>query len=667
MHPLYRPDIDGLRAVAVLSVLIHHAFPEHFRTGYIGVDVFFVISGFLISCILFASLEQGRFSLLDFYRRRILRIFPALVTVVLAVFLAGWYVLFSSEFAQLGRHIVAGAGFVSNFLLWSEAGYFDTTSYDKPLLHLWSLGIEEQFYILWPWLLWLFWSRHLGFLALTGCLLLLSFAWNLREVMLGHDTADFYSPLSRLWELMAGGCLAYMHQHAARFPRLHQWRLRWQGLQSWAGLALLVTGLVVLKGHLAYPGYRALLPVTGALLLISAGPEPWVNRYLLANRPMVWVGLISYPLYLWHWPLLALAHVIEGRLPDVELRFQLMGLSVLLATLTYVAIERPVRFGLQKRDRAAWSLVAAMLLLAALGAATDRAQGFPARAANANEHVLGMSQALQAPVVDQQFCRQLYQVQPGREVLCALHSPEPYYLMVGDSHAGSLSLGVAAHQDLFPDMLLASPGCLPLVDSYVQSSRLPPGDHRCRSLAQAVFMALDRIPSLRHVLLVNRGPIYFTSVDFGVHPQTDIAIYDHEDRRQSGVAAMQAWLSGYDDLVSRLEARGVRVSFMIDWPELDFVPRACVPRAIELGSRHACTIARARVEERQHDYRQLIARLQAMHPSLDVYDSNRLFCGDDSCSALVGGVLQYLDDDHLTQRGSESVLLGFLHHGASHP
>jgi peptidoglycan/LPS O-acetylase OafA/YrhL len=175
-HPKYRADIDGLRAIAVLSVVGFHAFPAVLKGGFIGVDIFFVISGFLISTIMFENLQRNQFSFLEFYTRRILRIFPALLTILVACFAFGWFVLVTDEYTQLAKHIVGGAGFVSNFILWNESGYFDNSSDTKPLLHLWSLGIEEQFYIFYPVFLWLAWQRRINLLIATLAIALISLA-----------------------------------------------------------------------------------------------------------------------------------------------------------------------------------------------------------------------------------------------------------------------------------------------------------------------------------------------------------------------------------------------------------------------------------------------------------------------------------------------------------
>jgi peptidoglycan/LPS O-acetylase OafA/YrhL len=211
-HPKYRADIDGLRAIAVLGVVAFHAFPELLPGGFIGVDIFFVISGFLISTIIFENIEAKSFSFVDFYCRRIRRIFPALLLVIAASFAFAWFVLLPAEFKQLGKHILGGAGFFSNLLLWSESGYFDKSAEAKPLLHLWSLGIEEQFYIVWPLLLWAGWKLRINWLALIFSITVLSFFLNLHMVY-ADAVATFYSPLTRFWELSVGAVLAFLSPH----------------------------------------------------------------------------------------------------------------------------------------------------------------------------------------------------------------------------------------------------------------------------------------------------------------------------------------------------------------------------------------------------------------------------------------------------------------------
>ena len=354
----YRRDVDGLRALAVGSVVAYHAFPNLAKGGFIGVDIFFAISGFLISGIIFRALEEGAFSYADFYARRIKRIFPALIAVCASTLLVGWYVLLPDEFRQLGKHLAAGAGFVSNLALWGEAGYFDKAADTKPLLHLWSLGIEEQFYIVWPIVLGLVWRRRRGFLLVTAVIALASFAVNIATVA-HNPVAAFYSPLSRFWELMAGGVLAYLVMHRP------QSFVRGAELRSVAGAALFVAALLLLNKQSMFPGWWALLPTLGACLMISAGPQAWINRRLLGSPPLVWIGLISYPLYLWHWPILVFAAIINGKqLTPVE-RLAAVAAAVALAFLTYRYIE--ARFRHARTPRVPQGLGLALASIGVLG------------------------------------------------------------------------------------------------------------------------------------------------------------------------------------------------------------------------------------------------------------------------------------------------------------
>ncbi|MFS2206242.1 acyltransferase family protein [Variovorax sp. Varisp36] len=346
MHPKYRPDIDGLRAIAVGSVLAYHAFPSLLPGGFIGVDIFFVISGFLITTILLQSLAAGDFSYRDFYARRIRRIFPALVLVLLATLAFGWYVLLPGEFSQLGKQTTGGAAFFANLVFLGEAGYFDATAETKPLLHLWSLGIEEQFYIFWPLLLGLAWRRRWPMLRVTLAVAVISFLVNVLTVQ-PHRAAAFYSPLSRAWELMAGGLLAAMRLQAASNGSA-QPRPWTKHAQSVVGMGLIVLGLFMTRSTKAFPGWWALLPVLGAVSCIAAGPNGVLNRYLLSNRVMVWIGLISYPLYLWHWPLLSYARIVAGGEPPLQVRVVLVAAAVVLAWATYRFLERFVKLHLSQ-------------------------------------------------------------------------------------------------------------------------------------------------------------------------------------------------------------------------------------------------------------------------------------------------------------------------------
>lgn len=380
-HPKWRADIDGLRAVAVSSVVLFHAFPRQLEGGYVGVDIFFVISGFLISSIIFGSLNKAKFSFADFYARRVRRIFPALILVLLSCTVFGWHSLLADEFEQFGKELAGGAGFVSNLVLWSGAGYFDSAAELKPLLHLWSLGIEEQFYMIWPLLLWFAWKRKVNFLAVTLALAIASFLFNLYLIK-SDIVATFYSPLTRFWELLAGATLAYFNvqkkaaAQATGITPLPNPAIA--NAQSMIGAALLAAGIFLLDKDSQFPGYWALLPVLGAVLMIAAGEHAWLNKYVLSHKAMVWVGLISYPLYLWHWPLLAFPRIIEAGDPSWQVRAIAVVSAVVLAWLTYTLIEKRVR-ATQNTRNLTIALSSAMVVVGAAGLATLNAEGFKSR------------------------------------------------------------------------------------------------------------------------------------------------------------------------------------------------------------------------------------------------------------------------------------------------
>ena len=278
----YRADIDGLRAVAVISVLVYHAFPEQLPGGFVGVDVFFVISGFLISRIILSEIGNDTFTFTNFYSRRIRRIFPALFLVLAAVILIGWYTLLPTDFRKLGAHVLAGAGFFSNLLLYSEGGYFDTAAELKPLLHLWSLGIEEQYYLVWPLLLigfrnntrYVFW--FITAIALASFLLSL---WGSSR----YPHATFYLPPTRFWELMIGGMLAYWSLYKQRGilgPVDKAWGLSIDHVASIAGISCVVIAFFAIRPDSDFPGWWALLPTLGTALLIIAGP-PGTHKFAI--------------------------------------------------------------------------------------------------------------------------------------------------------------------------------------------------------------------------------------------------------------------------------------------------------------------------------------------------------------------------------------------------
>ena len=328
----YRPEIDGLRAIAVLGVLLFHAGIPFLSGGYVGVDVFFVISGYLITGIILDDCRKGRFSILAFYGRRVRRIFPALIVVLACSLIAGWFLLLPIHYEMLSKEALAAALFVPNFLFWSEAGYFDTKAILKPLLHLWSLGIEEQFYLVWPLTL-LFVARQ-RILTIRILIIVTIFSFALSVYMTPKNAASaFYLPQFRVWELSLGALIACI----GPLPASATTRSR----ASVLGLAGIALAMVFFKPDSRFPGYIAALPTLATAAVIWSGRDAVAARYFLSSNAVVYIGLISYPLYLWHWPLLSLARYrhIEGPLSSAGLLIA----SFILAAATYELAEKPFR------------------------------------------------------------------------------------------------------------------------------------------------------------------------------------------------------------------------------------------------------------------------------------------------------------------------------------
>ena len=644
----YRADIDGLRAIAVLSVIGFHAFPEWVPSGFIGVDIFFVISGYLISKHMLAELGSGTFSTPVFYARRIKRIFPALILILLACAATGWVLLTPNEYELLGRPMAGGAAFVANFVFWKEAGYFDMLADTKPLLHLWSLGIEEQFYIAWPFLLTLLWHRarqRLGRILLG--LLALSFLYSVwlvnREV-----TAAFYSPLTRFWELGLGAALAYGVMHNT----LGAWHAH-RHLLSWLGLALIAVAVVVIEKTGLFPGAWALLPTVGTALLIYAGEGgSWLNRAVLSMRPLVWVGLISYPLYLWHWPLLAFARIVESETPSVEVRLTLILVGVVLAWLTYQWVERPVRAKpLAQAKRLIIGLCVAMLLLCVAGVVIRKLDGLTFRTQsklNGDVSTLTMGhdrQTLQAQCGVPDAQRHLFKQ-------CRSHGHTPSIAVFGDSKAEALYYGLARESRPSLGGVLIGSVLPPKLNA-------PPEDMQERANQLALQTILDT-PSIRVVLFV-----VALRNTFKINNDTGFI----EEGHSASVAA--DWINRYSKAIERVEQAGKRAVFVIDNPTFPD-PRSCISGGMTSSTllnqflrrkpNPRCTIPYADHLAGTQPYRQFTADLAKANPRLSIYDPTPLLCdvGRNTCSITREGKFLYSYSDHVSDYANSLVARDLL-------
>ena len=501
----YRPDIDGLRAIAVMMVIGFHAFPSIFKGGFVGVDIFFVISGYLISTILLRSLSQQTFSLTQFYRNRIKRIFPALLIVLIFCLIAGWYLLTAVEFKQLGKHVAAGSVFISNIIYMGERGYFDTASDTKPLLHLWSLAVEEQFYIVLPLLLWCLYKTKNKALEVVALIALCSFLLALFAT--SDSTVRFYSPQTRFWELLLGTIIA-CYQHCATTEQnlngrvaqlVFGWVNKWANFFSMFGIALIVISMAVINRQQTTPGVWTLIPTIGTSLLIIVGMKGWFNRTILSSRVFVAIGLISYPLYLWHWPLLVLNTIVEGTRPSVAHRLIAIALTFVLSIATYFLIERPIRFG-RKENLKTILLIALMVCIGGCGYVIYREGGYAER--TFAQQFKNVSEAIEDWESDAGLINVTYQ---GQSVSANSTQP-PEILFDGDSHIEQFLpriVQLTAQQRFPPSIFVLGAGC-PLIP-YVFESNLT----WCQNTLSRVMAVTEQTGSIKKVVIGGCWNCYF--------------------------------------------------------------------------------------------------------------------------------------------------------------
>jgi peptidoglycan/LPS O-acetylase OafA/YrhL len=631
-HPKYRPDIDGLRAIAVISVLIFHAFPEWLSGGFIGVDIFFVISGYLISHILFENLESGIFSFSNFYSRRIRRIFPALLLVLTSCYLAGWFILLANEFMQLGKHVVGGASFISNFYLWSESGYFDNIADTKPLLHLWSLAIEEQFYLVWPFVLWLVWKLRANPIIITLIIVLTSFIINIVSVY-SNPVDAFYSPLSRFWELLIGSCLAYIVLY--RKELISRWS-SWCDVISILGLSLFLVGILVVNNSL-FPGWWALLPTMSAAFLIFAGPNAWVNRHLLSNQIMVWFGLISFPLYLWHWPLLSFARIMKSDV-SVALRIALVVVSIILAWLTYLIIERPIRKDGRNLLKVA-ILVLLMILVGATGWSAYKREGLEFRYRKIMtikpEQLRDFAKWEHKGMYPTGSCNPGF-IYPDAYI-CAQTKPDelPDVVVFGDSHAFSAYWGISkafGSEGSNVKLVGKGSGCLP----FINQSKA-----ECTDLINQQIEWINEQQNIKTVIVSFRNPI--------ANSASLVEVSNFEKMMQ--------------DTFEHLQKNNKKIVYLLSVPEARLNPRLCVGE-FPMGrviNQEQCKFPLQRETDKQAVYRKTVFEVLKSHPNIAVFDPASVLCPDNMCSINSRETIIWMDENHISESAShiqaEKILL----------
>lgn len=641
IHTNYRPDIDGLRAFSVFFVIGYHAFPEIFKAGFIGVDIFFVISGYLISSILIRNLKNNSFSFLDFYIRRIRRIFPALILVLVVCFAFGWFSLFPIEFKQLGKHIAGSAGFISNFILWNESGYFDNAANTKPMLHIWSLGIEEQFYFIWPLILWLIFKIRINYLLFIIFLIIVSFSFNVYEAKI-DKVATFYSPLTRFWELLVGGLLAIIKDDykGSVNSELNS------NFLSIFGVGLILLAFFFIDDESAYPGILALFPVIGSFFLILAGNNSIFNQIVLSNKVLVWFGLISFPLYLWHWPLISFARIVESDFPNENYRLISIVISIFLSWVTYKFLEKPIRYKKSKLIPA--TLIILMTGIGLTGLHSYKNDGLPNRSyvSNFNEENFKMAFLFsEDDPISHKKCMDTYGLKDFIRYCNLTSSKKAKIALIGDSHARALYDGLAFYLKKYNQDLLNLGGRLFLdVETY------PIGDKKEIEVYKGGIRATQFVlqePSIEIVVMVSKGH-YLTDNNWVFKL---INNQNLKDKKQVWEIAMRKTLD------SAIE-NNKEVVFVIDNPSLGFDPKSCIygrPFSKNNSIKKSCTIPKSKYENESKIYRKLVMSILNDYPSVKVFDAAEYLCDEKKCYGMLNGKILYRDNDHLSLEGGKLI------------
>ena len=647
----YRPDIDGLRAIAVISVVIFHAFPYTLPGGFVGVDIFFVISGFLITSIILSKLKGNSFSFVEFYTRRILRLFPALISVLAACLAIGWFVLLQDEYFKLGTQVTAGALFISNFLMFAETGYFDVYSGLKPLLHLWSLGVEEQFYIFWPLFCYVIIRTKLIYSFAIKIFISFSFLLCVIVTYISRDLA-FYFPLTRFWELAIGAFIAdsaLRHRPSVGLKTAHCAQ-RLPDAIAFAGIALIVWSLFSIKTKFSFPGFWALSPVIGAAMIISAGPSAWLNRVVMSNRALVFIGLISYPLYLWHWPLLALVRICEGTFREAPLQSRLFALvlSTGLACATFMWIERPLRFSIFKRRNAA-ALLAAMCLTAVAGGTIVWQQGIPSRV----QMIPASAQVLVEPYPHPQKNGNCIDHYPHfrNAWSCLLSEPKDADVIIfGDSHAHQYYRSLAKALNGKSVLNISAPGCLPFTSNS-----------KCKRIIDSIIEFIINNHSIKTIYMTGYFSFLASGFESGNVEGRRVAKFltDEERKRFQDSAAA---------VISSLTKLNKEVFIIIDIPDAIVKPISCIHTSSRImnmvrfpGARSDqasgdCAIDEAAFRRRIAPFDTALMDVLKEFPQIKVLDPRPHLCDGKQCWIIRDGVPLYWNSDHLTVEGADLVI-----------
>jgi peptidoglycan/LPS O-acetylase OafA/YrhL len=645
----YRRDIDGIRTIAVLSVVVYHFFPDVLPGGFIGVDIFFVISGFLITQNILTQHALQRFSMRDFYERRIRRILPALSVVLIATSVIAWISLYLSEFRDLGSNVIASVGFFNNIhLYYSSLNYFADFAVRQPLLHLWSLGIEEQFYIFWPLLISML-VRHPRWQAMIlASIVMMSFTINIIDIQF-HPEATFYLLPSRLWQLACGGILAHViyGQNTNTLPR------SLANILAITGLAIIAVCVGIYNEKLNYPGWYALFPTMAAVLLIAAGSHAWSNRTILAHPIIVWVGLISYPLYLWHWPLLSFATFLAEFWLTPIIKVGILVLSIILAAGTYYFIEQPIRFGRYK-NLSAWNILAVFVSIGGLGWLMQ-SKLVPVLAKIDPQNITQL-------MPDHKCDRLFRNAELPLQSYCYVDRPPETpithtNIVIGDSHAGRIVIGLVTTDPHSAIYGYITNGCMP-ISNFIRFK-----NNSTQSICNAQEFA-NGLQVVRQTILASETPTtiylvgrYSLINGHGINTSNRNSTryqapnVTHIPTEAEVDAHFQAGLAQTLDTLTTLPH--TRVVFVDQVPEMSFTPLNCMRASQLFNISGHCVISQQRVQAHFARYQRLVSTVLQTRPQVLRYQPMDILCTAGVCTALGDNQsLLYKDDHHLNDNGS---------------
>lgn len=654
----YRPDIDGLRTVAVLPVVVFHA-GLGLDGGFVGVDVFFVVSGYLITSLLLKDLDSGCYSILDFYERRARRILPALFAMMAIVTLAALVLFVPSDLYAYGKSLAASSAFLANVWFYLQEGYFTEAAELKPLLHTWSLGVEEQYYLFFPLLILLLYRalNTAGLMIALGAFAAGSFALSVHATS-NSPNAAFYLPQYRIWELLVGSLLAVATARNWLVP-IAQFS-KSLSVASLGGLLAILAATVAYGPETRFPGVAALAPCLGAALVIATGglSTTPVSR-LLSTRPFVFIGKVSYSFYLWHWPVIAFTYYTGGGALETIQGVSCVAISFLLACGSWAIVERPFR------DRRRFSQMAifagsgsALVSIVLFGGFLTKTYGLPGRMPD--EFL-----ALTDPMVvlhDRRDCHFVTPLRASSGDVCIRGdlSAEPSFALVGDSHADALSpaiftaaeeLGLAGYQ-------YTNSGFRPL-DGVSKK-----GNPDWGKQTDPLIAFLSARPQISTIFIT----AYWEHQMTGYTYRHEGHVWEDAGYDGSGTAYNQtATINGIRQLAERLPE--IQIVLLDDVPTGETLHIKSQLRAFRFGHTELSVsgLERAEADAQRRTYETAFSNLAAAVFQIDYYPIHAALCGEVLCPLFDGDTLLFRDGDHLSFQGAlnlneeaKSLLQGFL-------